>query len=104
MCLTGPLSLSAAHLETWSAMHEVGYRVACAETLTKCKSIQQELMKHQVNPLMLKKRPATAYVVNILNMITTSLKPPPKNQKKKGYLDHFSTPYRKFKAILQVRK
>ena len=40
-------------------------------------------MKHQVNPLMLKKRPATAYVVNILNMITTSLKPPPKNQKKK---------------------
>ena len=61
-------------------------------------------MKHQVNPLMLKKRPATAYVVNILNMITTSLKPPPKNQKKKVILTIFSTPYRKFKAILQVRK
>ena len=51
-------------------------------------------MKHQVNPLMLKKRPATAYVVNILNMITKSLKPPPKY--------HFSTSYRKFKAILRV--
>ena len=99
MCLTGLLSLSAAHLETWSAMHEVGYRVACAEALTKCKSIQQELMKHQVNPLMLKKRPATAYVVNILNMITKSLKPPPKNQKKKKFILTIIL-HRKFKAIL----
>ena len=52
------------------------------EALTKCKSIQERL-KHQVNPLMLKKRPATAYVVNILNMITENTESLPKTTKKR---------------------
>ena len=61
------LPLPSAHLETWSAIHEVGYRVACAEALTKCKSI---LWNTRLIPWCWKKRPATAYLVNILNMIT----------------------------------